>query len=158
MNTKILRKRRLKTNYIKAASNMIWLMEISKICLDEQLMINYYVVKLLIFLNNPKYDGYQRGVASLVYKCFEKKSSATGANKFVGCGFKSEIISDQQLAEELYKGTITKFEKVKLDSPFIDNIWGADLSDMQLISTFDKKLVFYYVLLTFRVNMYSLLL
>ena len=137
---------------------MIWLMEISKICLEEQLMINYYVVKLLIFLNNPKYDGYQRGVASLVYKCFEKKSSATGANKFVGSGVKSEIISDQQLAEELYKGTITKFEKVKLDSPFIDNIWGADLSDMQLISTFDKKLVFYYVLLTFRVNMYSLLL
>ena len=158
MNTKILRKRRLKTNYIKAASNMIWLMEILKICLEEQLMINYYVVKLLIFLNNPKYDGYQRGVASLVYKCFEKKSSATGANKFVGSGVKSEIISDQQLAEELYKGTITKFEKVKLDSPFIDNIWGADLSDMQLISTFDKKLVFYYVLLTFRVNMYSLLL
>ena len=158
MNTKILRKRRLKTNYIKAASKMIWLMEISKICLEEQLMINYYVVKLLIFLNNPKYDGYQRGFASLVYKCFEKKSSATGANKFVGSGVKSEIISDQQLAEELYKGTITKFEKVKLDSPFIDNIWGADLSDMQLISTFDKKLVFYYVLLTFRVNMYSLLL
>ena len=158
MNKKILRKRRLKTNYIKAASNMIWLMEISKICLEEQLMINYYVVKLLIFLNNPKYDGYQRGVASLVYKRFEKKSSATGANKFVGSGVKSEIISDQQLAEELYKGTITKFEKVKLDSPFIDNIWGADLSDMQLISTFDKKLVFYYVLLTFRVNMYSLLL
>ena len=158
MNTKILRKRRLKTNYIKAASNMIWLMEISKICLEEQLMINYYVVKLLIFLNNPKYDDYQRGVASLVYKRFEKKSSATGANKFVGSGVKSEIISDQQLAEELYKGTITKFEKVKLDSPFIDNIWGADLSDMQLISTFDKKLVFYYVLLTFRVNMYSFLL
>ena len=142
MNTKILRKRRLKTNYIKAASNMIWLMEISKICLEEQLMINYYVVKLLIFLNNPKYDGYQRGVASLVYKRFEKKSSDTGANKFGGSGVKSEIISDQQLAEELYKGTITKFEKVKLDSPFIDNIWGADLSDMQLISTFDKNLFF----------------
>ena len=121
---------------------MIWLMEISKICLEEQLMINYYVVKLLIFLNNPKYDGYQRGVASLVYKRFEKKSSATGANKFVGSGVKSEIISDRQLAEELHKGTITKFEKLKLDSPFIDNIWGADLADMQLISTFNKKLCF----------------
>ena len=105
-------------------------------------MINYYVVKLLIFLNNPKYDGYQRGVVSLVYKRFEKKSSATGANKFVGSGVKSEIISDRQLAEELHKGTITKFEKLKLDSPFIDNIWGADLADMQLISTFNKKLCF----------------
>ena len=24
---------------------------------------------------NPKYDGYQRGLASMVYKCFDKKSS-----------------------------------------------------------------------------------
>ena len=23
---------------------------------------------------NPKYDGYQRGLASVVYKCFDKKS------------------------------------------------------------------------------------
>ena len=37
---------------------------------------------------NPKYDGYQRGLASMVYKCFDKKSalltdksvSASGVN------------------------------------------------------------------------------
>ena len=28
--------------------------------------------------NNPKYDGYQRGLASIVYKFFEKKSKAAG--------------------------------------------------------------------------------
>ena len=27
---------------------------------------------------DPKYDGYQRGLASMVYKCFHKKSSGSG--------------------------------------------------------------------------------
>ena len=25
---------------------------------------------------NPKYDGYQRGLASMIYKCFDKKSAS----------------------------------------------------------------------------------
>ena len=29
---------------------------------------------------NPKYDGYQRGVASMVYKFFDKKSKGSGVN------------------------------------------------------------------------------
>ena len=29
-------------------------------------------------------------------------------------------------------------KKKKVKSPFIDNIWGADLADMQLISKFNK--------------------
>ena len=41
----------------------------------------------------PKYDGYHRGLASMVYKSFEKKTSG-GAN---------EIMTNQQLAEELHK-------------------------------------------------------
>ena len=32
--------------------------------------------------------------------------------------------------------------KRKVHSPFIDNIWGADLVDMQLISKFDKGIRF----------------
>ena len=28
--------------------------------------------------NNPKYDGYQKGLASTVYKFFDKKSKGTG--------------------------------------------------------------------------------
>ena len=31
---------------------------------------------------NPKYDRYQLGIASMVYKSFDKKTSATSANKF----------------------------------------------------------------------------
>ena len=29
---------------------------------------------------NPKYDGYQRGLASMVYKFFDKKSKGSGVN------------------------------------------------------------------------------
>ena len=79
---------------------------------------------------NPKYNGYQRGLASMVYKFLVKKPSGTG--------IKNENISDQQLVEELHKPIIIKFKKRKVQSPFIDNIWGADLADMQLISKFNK--------------------
>ena len=41
-------------------------------------------------------------------------------------------MSDQQLAEELTKLIIRKFNYRKVQSPFIDNIWGADVADMQL--------------------------
>ena len=30
--------------------------------------------------NNPKYDGYQRGLASMVYKFFDKKFAGSGVN------------------------------------------------------------------------------
>ena len=43
---------------------------------------------------------------------------------------KSEIISNKELAEELHKLIIRKFKKWKVNSPFIDNIWDADLADM----------------------------
>ena len=45
---------------------------------------------------------------------------------------------NKQLAEELHKPIIQKFEKRKVYSGFRDNIWGADLADMRLISKFNK--------------------
>ena len=36
------------------------------------------MIKHLILLQNPKYDGYQRGLASMVYKIFDKKSASLG--------------------------------------------------------------------------------
>ena len=42
----------------------------------------------------------------------------------------------------MHKWIIRKFEKRKLHSPFIDNIWGADLADIHLISKFYKGLRF----------------
>ena len=49
-------------------------------------------------------------------------------------------VSDRtrQLAEELHKPIIRKFNKRKVQSPFIDNIQDADLADMQPISKFNK--------------------
>ena len=75
---------------------------------------------------NPKYDGYQRGLHSMVYKFFDKESS--------GSGVKSQIIQNEELAEELHKPIIRKVEKRKVYLSFIDNIWSTDLADMQNVS------------------------
>ena len=51
--------------------------------------------------SDPKYDGYQRGLASMVYKFFDKKSSGSGiANE-----------PNYQLADELHTPIIKKFKK-----------------------------------------------
>ena len=51
-----------------------------------------------------------------------------------------------------------KIYKGKVYSSFIDNIWGADLAHMQLISKFNKGIRFYYVFLIFTVNTHGLFL
>ena len=56
----------------------------------------------------------------MVYKFFDKNPS--------GSGIKNENISNKELAKELNKPIIRKFKKVH--SPFIDNIWGANLTGM----------------------------
>ena len=45
---------------------------------------------------------------------------------------------NEQLAEEIHRPIIRTFKKRKVYSTFKDNIWGADLADMQLISKFNK--------------------
>ena len=82
---------------------------------------------------HPKYDGYQRGLASMVYKFFNKKTA--------GSGIKS-MVQNEILAEELHKPIIRKFKKIKVYSAFRDNIWCADLADMQLISKLNKRFRF----------------
>ena len=69
---------------------------------DELLRDNAYDIA-----KNPKYDGYQRGITSMVYKFSDKKSS--GANTLGGA-----IMQNQQLAEELHKSIVRKFEKSKV--------------------------------------------
>ena len=50
--------------------------------------------------SNPKYDGYQRGLASMAFKVFDEKSKGSGitTNEF-----------NHQLANELHKPVIKKF-------------------------------------------------
>ena len=88
--------------------------------------------------SNPKYDGYQRGLASMVYKFFDKKS--------VGSGINTIKSSSSILADELHKPIIRNFNKRKLYSQFKDNIWGVDLADMQSLSKKIKRLNIFYVL------------
>ena len=66
-------------------------------------------------------DLNRRTFADLVYKSFDKKK-----------------LPNKELIEELHKPIIRKFNKRKVHSPFIDNIWRADLADMQVISKFNK--------------------
>ena len=75
--------------------------------------------------SDPKYDCYQRGLASMVYKFFDKKPKGSGIiNEF-----------KYQLANELHKPVIKKLKKRKVYySSFKDNTWGVDLADMQSLS------------------------
>ena len=78
--------------------------------------------------SDPNYDGYQRGLASMVYKFFDKKSS--------GSGMVNE--PNYQIANELHKPIIRKFKKRKVYSSFRDNIWGVYLADMKSLSKYNK--------------------
>ena len=81
---------------------------------------------------NPKYDRYYRGLASMVYKFFDKKSTGSSmANK-----------PNYQLANKLHIPIIRKFLKRKVYSGFKDNIWGADLADIKSISKLNKRFRF----------------
>ena len=79
---------------------------------------------------NPKNDGYQRGLTSMVYEFFDDKSS--------GSGITNE--PNYQLADEIHKSIIRKFKKRKVYSSFRDNIWGVDLVDLQSLSKYNKRI------------------
>ena len=76
---------------------------------------------LILFKNQNKIDI---KVDSMVFKFFDKKTSGSGIKN----------IPSKELVEELQNTIIRKFNKRKVQLPFIDNIWGADLTDMQLNS------------------------
>ena len=54
---------------------------------------------------NPKYDGYQRGLASMVYRFFDKKTS--------GGAIKNENMSNKELAEEMHNQLLENLIKEK---------------------------------------------
>ena len=79
----------------------------------------------------------------MVYKFFDSKV-ASPDKKTMGRGAAEpsslERVNSEnlKLADELHKLIIRKFNKRKVYSSFKDNIWGADLADMQLLSKFNK--------------------
>ena len=66
----------------------------------------------------------------MVDKFFNKKSKGSGVN--------IPLEFNEQWAEELDKPVIRNFKKRTVYSRFKDNICGADLADMQLMSEFNK--------------------
>ena len=54
--------------------------------------------KAFIIAKNPNYDGYQRGIASMAYNFFDKKSTGSGVN--------IPLVFNEQLAKELQKPII----------------------------------------------------
>ena len=58
--------------------------------------------------SNPKFNGYQRGLASMVYKFFDNNSSWSSISNE----------PNYQLAKELHKPIIRKFQKKKVYSSF----------------------------------------
>ena len=81
-----------------------------------------------------KHYGYQRGPASMICKFIDKKVS--------GGTVKNENIYNKELSEELHKPIIKKFRERTVESPLVDNISGADLTDMQLITKFKEGICF----------------
>ena len=90
-------------------TNNIYKKELDKVCFQHDMAYGKYkdlerraqsdkVLKDKAFetANNPKYYGYQRRLASMVYKFFDKKSKGNG-------------IKNQQLANELHKRIIKRF-------------------------------------------------
>ena len=103
--------------------------DLTKRTVEDKILEN----KAFDIAKDPKYDGYQRELSSMVYKFFDSKVSGSGAKL---------IPENKQLANELHKPIIRKFEKRRVYSTFTDNIWGADLADMQLLSKYNKGIRF----------------
>ena len=109
-------------------TNYIYKNELDKACFQHDMTYGDFKVfakrtasdkilrdKAFNIAKNPKYDGYQRGLASMVYKFFDKKSKGSGIN--------IEVKHNEQLAKELHKPIIRNSKKRNVYSGFKDNIW-----------------------------------
>ena len=76
-------------------------------------------------VRNCNYDGYQRALASMVYKIFDKKSGS-GASV------------NEQLTEQLHKPVTKTFKRRNVYTRLKDNIWAADLAEVELLSSKNK--------------------
>ena len=75
--------------------------ELTRITISDKIFCN----GAFTIAKNPKYDEYQRGLASIVYNFFDKKT--------FGSNIKNENILNKELAEELRKPIIKNIKKKK---------------------------------------------
>ena len=89
-----------KTNLIRLVF-MIWrFKDLQRITFSDKILRD----KAFNIAKNPKYDGYQTGLASMVCKFFDKKSKGSGVAN-------NEIKQNLQLTKELHKLIIRNFKK-----------------------------------------------
>ena len=154
------RKERIKEFKHTGDTRYIYRNELDKVCFqhdsayaDHKDLINRTEADKVLrdkaydIVSNPKYDGYQRGLASMVYKFFDKKSTGSGFKKLKNTTKSSSSI----LADERQKPIIRKFNKTKVYSQFKDNVWGVDLADMQSLSRKNKGIEY----LLYAIDLYS---
>ena len=84
--------------------------------------------KVFKIASDPKCDGYQRGLAAMVYKIFHKKTS--DSDVVTSLANKSATKPDCQLANERHEQIIRKFKKQNVYLSLRDIIWGVQLADM----------------------------
>ena len=98
------------------------------------------MLKHLILVKNPKNDRYQNmidlphwSINTLI------KKAASPVDKSTSSGtIKNEIIPNKELAGKLQEPIIKRFERRKVHPPFIGNVLGANLEDMQMIDKFNR--------------------
>ena len=91
--------------------------------------------KVFKIASNPEYDRYERGLAPMVCKFFDKKFIGSGVATLANKSMPNRL----QLANELHKPIIKKFKRRRrVYSPFKNNIRGAGSDDMQVISKYNK--------------------
>ena len=71
---------------------------------------NVLTDKAFNIAKHPKYDEYQRGLASMVYKFFDKTSAGSGVNMQVE-PVQRMYANNEELAEEIHKPIIRKLKK-----------------------------------------------
>ena len=76
---------------------------------------------------NPKYDRYQRALASMIYKVFDMKT-----------GWGASV--NEELTREIHIPIIKKFKRRKVFEIFKDNIWVADLAWIGSLSSKNKTI------------------
>ena len=87
-------------NLIKHVFNMIWLIKKSKYLVKRTQSDKVLKDKAFKIGSDPKYDGHQRVLTSMVYKFFDKKSKGSGI---------TTNEPNYQLANDLHKRIIRKF-------------------------------------------------
>ena len=113
-------------------TNYIYKNELDKACFQHDMAygdfkdlkrrtfsVNVLRDKAFNIAKNPKYDGDQRGLASMVYKFFDKKSAQLPDKAVSGNGVNIPLEFNEQLAEELRKTIIRKFRKRKVYSGYL---------------------------------------